>query len=124
VATENESVIIITRGEKVEFDIFLEKTTLPRPFDLTNFDLFKVVLPTSSGTPLVLTETINANGSIVEKITPDVLGHLKVTIFPEDSALLEPAFGQDIDLEWDNDASPNTKRKRLHKVLHVEDSLA
>jgi hypothetical protein len=36
---QNEDIIIVTQGEKAEFDIFLEKASCyPRPIDLTDFD--------------------------------------------------------------------------------------
>lgn len=118
----NDTVVVITVGEKAEFDIFLEKESFPRCVDLTTFDKFKVCLPTEEGTPLEITEIVNANGSIVAKISGGTYGQLKVTLGVVDTNLLKVEFGQDIDIEWDIDASPGPKRKRLHKALNVEDS--
>ncbi len=120
---QSDEIILVTKGEEAIFSIFLEKTTLPRPVDLTTFDEFKLCVISESGTPLELTETANANGSLIEKVAPDNLGQLRVTIKPADTLLLAVSFGQDIDIEWGIAASPTTpKRKRLHKILNVEDS--
>lgn len=119
----DEKIIIITQGEKAVFDIYLEKEYgFPRPVDLTNFDEFKCCIETESGV-LELTEVANANGSIIEKIAPDVLGHLRVTIFPLDTTNLKAGYSQNIDIQWDNSLSPGPKRKRLYKALNVESSL-
>lgn len=120
---ENEEIVIITQGEIATFDIFLEKASgLPRPIDLTNFDTFKVCLPLETGDFLVLTEVANANGSVVAKVSPDTNGQINVIVNSVDTALLKVGFGQDIDIEWDNSGTPNTKRKKLQKALNVEDS--
>jgi hypothetical protein len=122
-AEENEQVIIITKGEKAEFDIFLEKASgFPRPIDLTNFDKFKLCLETESGV-LEITEVANANGSSITKVSPDVLGQLKIVLGSADTINLREGFGQDMDIEWDNSVTPAPKRKRLHKSLNVEASL-
>lgn len=110
--------ITITQGEKAEFEIFL-KNENGRPLDLTGFDKFLVCLQTD-GTALSITETINANGSIVEKVAPDVLGILKVTVAPTDSDTLRLAELTDIGLELDNVATPNKKRLIIEKGLLVQ----
>lgn len=118
-----EDLIIITKGEHSVFDIYLEKESgFPRPIDLTNYDEFSLCIETETGV-LHLSEAANANGSLIEKIAPDVLGHLRVTIYPTDTLLLRQSFNQDIDIEWNNSASPAPKRKRLYKALNVEGSL-
>lgn len=116
----DEKIIIITRGEKAVFDIYVK--TLGRPFDLTNFNQFKLGLEKEDGSTLTITHTANANGSQIVKVSPDVLGHLQVTLGSVDTALLKVAFGQDMDLEL-NHTTPNPKRRRLHKSLNVENSL-
>lgn len=119
----NENIIIITQGEYAEFDIFLEKESgLPRPIDLTDYDLFTLCLPTESGDCLNISQTENANGSSVVKVSPDVLGQLHVTLGPVDSAALKCGFGQDMDLEWDISGEDKPKRKRLDKALNVSES--
>lgn len=118
-----EDLIIITQGEIANFDIFLEKASgFPRPIDLTNFDTFKVCLPLASGEYLVITQVANANGSVVSKVSPDTNGQLNVIVNSVDTALLKSGFAQDIDIEWDNAITPNTKRKKIQKVLNVETS--
>lgn len=122
-SSEDESLIIITQGEIANFDIFLEKASgFPRPIDLTNFDTFKVCLPLSNGEYLVLSEVANANGSVVSKVAPDTNGQINVIVNSVDTANLNPAFAQDIDIEWDNATTPNTKRKKIQKILNVETS--
>ena len=117
----DDQIIIITQGEKAEFDIFLEKeNAFPRSVDLTNFTKFAAHFP-GSASPVSITETPNANGSKIEKVSPDLLGQLKVTLEPADTALLNEGFGQDICIEWDTVAEDNPKRKRLHKALNVEE---
>lgn len=120
-SVNTETAVIITKGEKAEFDLFLEKKTLPRCFDLTNFDEFKLCFPTMSGTPLEITHVVNVNGSSVDKVAPDLLGQIKVILGTVDTLKLKADFAQDIDLEWDNSITPNPKRKRLHKILNVDD---
>lgn len=115
-----EKVIIITRGEKAIFDIYL--LNVGRPFDLTNFNQFKLGLEKEDGTVLTITHTANGNGSQIEKQSPDAVGHLKVTLGAVDTKLLKVGFGQDMDLEL-NHTTPNPKRRRLHKQLNVEDSI-
>jgi hypothetical protein len=118
----DDELIIITRGEKATFDIFLEKkNSFPRPVDLTNFDAFKVCLPLDAGGFLEITDTVNANGSIVTQTGSPLLGQLNVVVGSADSLLLKGGFGQDIDVEWDNVATPNPKRKRINKALNVEE---
>jgi hypothetical protein len=118
----NEDIIIVTHGEKAEFSLFLEKNTLPRPYDLTNFDKFKATFLKSDETYLTITETDNANGSSIKKVSPDVLGQLDVILGPDDATALMPEYNLDIDLEWDKASTPNKKRKRVHKILNVEES--
>jgi len=114
---------VITRGEKAEFDIFLENETFPRSKDITAFDKFKACFPTEGGTPLVITEVTNANGSSITKVDGGTYGQLKVVLGPQDSLLLKVDPAQDIDIEWDIAASPAPKRKRLSRDLNVEDSI-
>ena len=118
----DETALIITRGERAEFDIFLEKKTLPRSMDLSGFDKFKVCFD-GDIEPFTISEIANANGSIVTPIAGGIYGQLKVTLEPADTLKLKAQFGQDLDIECDNAATPNPKRKRLKKVLHVEDSI-
>ena len=122
-----DDVIVITRGEKAVINIFLEKPdSFPRPVDLTDFDEFEACfLNTISGDPLVVTHVANANGSIIEKVSPDVLGQLKVTLEPTDTLLFEASdVTQDIDIQWNNSITPNKKRKRLYKVIMIDDYCA
>jgi hypothetical protein len=120
---ESEERIIITQGEIATFDIFLEKKSgFPRPIDLTNFDTFKVCLPLTSGDFLTLTEVANANGSVVAKVSPDTNGQINVIVNSVDTLLLNPGFAQDIDIEWDNSITPNTKRKKIEKALNIVES--
>ena len=117
--SDEEKVIIVTKGEDATFDIFLVNTQ-NRPVDLTTFTSFKFCVEGEIST-IELTEVPNANGSKIEKVAPDVLGHLRVTLDQVDSALLRDGFGQDVDIEWGDGTT--RKRKRLYKVLNVEPSL-
>lgn len=115
-----EQIIVITTGEDAEFDIYLTNTQ-GRPIDLTAYDEFKFCVPTDAGI-LTLTNVANANGSIIEKVAPDVLGHLKVTIDRLDTANLSQVYGQDFDIEW-GITGGDRKRKKVAKALNVEGSL-
>ena len=117
-----EQIIIVTRGEKAEFDIFLEKeNAFPRPVDLTNYEKFAAHFIKEDGDCLSVTEVANANGSSIQKVSPDLLGQLKVILGPNDTSFLKVGYAQDIDIEWDTAAEDSPKRKRLHKALNVED---
>ena len=117
-----DKVIVVTKGEKAEFDIFLVDKDA-RPVDLTGFDKFRWAVEADSGQPLQITQVANVNGSSIVLVAPAVLGHLKVTLGKVDTALLKASFGQDMDIEWDVTATPAPKRKRIHKGLNVEDSI-
>ena len=110
--------IVITQGEKAEFDIFL-KNENGRPFDLTAFNTFKVVLD-KDGTNLTLTQVANGNGSVVAKISPDVLGNLRVTVGPTDSNTLKLGELTNLGIELDNSSTPNKKRLIIEKGLLVQ----
>lgn len=118
-ADENDEVIIITKGEDATFDIFLVNQA-GRPVDLTTFTEFKFCVEGDAAT-IELSETPNANGSVVDKVAPDVLGQIRVTLDQVDTALLREGFSQDIDLEWGDGTT--RKRKRIHKGLNVEGSI-
>lgn len=117
---EVKEKIIITKGEKAVFSVYLMSNG--RPFDLTSFDEFKICIDGDADV-IEVSQTANAAGSVVEKVSPDVLGHLKVTLFPVDTLNLREGFGQDADIEIDNSSSPAPKRRRLHKALNVQGSL-
>lgn len=120
---EEKKALFITRGEKAIFDIFLEKKDgLPRPVDLTNFDTFAASFPLETGSYLIITQVPNAAGSVIDKVSPDVLGQIKITLGPDDTQLLRTRLSQDLDIEWDNSVTPNTRRKRLTNILSIEDS--
>jgi len=119
--TINDTVII-TQGEKAEFDMFLERpNTLPRPYPLTNFTKFKLCLPKTDGNWLEITEVANANGSQIDKTGDDVSGQLHVIVGKVDTALLQSGYQQDVCLSWDNAGETNTKKKNLKKFLNVEE---
>lgn len=121
--SSEKRTLFITRGEKAVFDIFLEKKDgLPRPVDLTNFDKFSASLALESGGYLQISEVANAAGSVINKVSPDVLGQINVTIGAADTQLLLARLSQDLDIEWDNASVANPRRKRITNILSVEDS--
>jgi len=110
--------IVITQGEKAEFDVFL-KNENGRPFDLTSFNTFKVCLDTG-GVSLTVTQVANGNGSVVSKVSPDVLGNLRVVVGPVDCETLKVGDLTDIGIELDNSVTPNKKRLIIEKGLLVK----
>ena len=120
---KNETSTTVTQGEKMVIDLFLEDPTkLPRNVDLTLFTKYKVCLDKiAQGETLDLTETSNPNGSFVNKVAPDVLGHVQIVVFPVDAALIASGFGQDIRLERNNAGSTNLKRDVFFKALNVNE---
>lgn len=110
--------IVITQGEKAEFDVFL-KNENGRPFDLTAFNTFIVCLH-KDGATLSITQAANVNGSVVSKIAPDVLGNLRVVVGPVDSESLKVGDLTDIGIELDNSVTPNKKRLIIEKGLLVQ----
>ena len=118
-----DNVNIVTQGEKAEFPIYLDNRLDGRPFDLTNFDEFTLKLPLVSGSNdyLSITQSANANGSSVVKTTPNECGRLDVTLGAADTQNLNPEFNQDMFLELNNSGTPNPKRIKLERALHVND---
>lgn len=88
-------------------------------YDLTNFDEFKVCLPTNNG-HLDITETINANGSIVVVTGPPAQGDLEVTLSYLDSVSLKVGERLNIGLLLDNSVTPNPQPLVAEGVLNVK----
>lgn len=118
-----KQVTVINKGEEAEFDVFLENETFPRSMDITSFDAFKACFITDSGTPLVVTQIANLNGSSITKVDGGTYGQLKVVLGPLDSALLKAGPGEDLEIVRDVIASPAPKHERLHRVLNIEESI-
>lgn len=112
--------IEITQGENAEFDIKLRDGG-GDPFNLTDFDQFKICFPSITTSSLEVSEVSNAAGSFIEISGNPVLGVLKVEIKFADTANLKIGSGQDIVLQLNNSATPNPKKKRFERVLRVED---
>lgn len=114
--------VTIDRGEDKPFSIFLLDAS-GRPYDLTSYDKFSLALPsTAEGEPLLLTETANGNGSIVNKATPNVLGKIDVVINRLDTANLKPGFGLDCYLQIENSGASVRKRVKIPALLDVEET--
>ena len=114
----------IIKGEIAIIDLFLEKPEgqLPRCFPLDNFDKFKVCLPLASEQKLIITEVENVNLSKLEKIAPDAVGHLKLTVGKADTLLLKAIFAEDLDGILDNSAGTLTKGFSFPKFLTIKDN--
>lgn len=91
------------------------------PIDLTTYDKFLVCLTQSDGTTLQITESANANGSVVNTVGDPILGKLSVLIKAADSELLRVGARQTVYVEWDITASPDPQRAKVENALEVED---
>lgn len=114
-------MITITVGEKAQFEIKL-RDIYGDPYDLSGFDKFKVCIPVGQGSGLTVSETPNANGSVVAKITGKTYQGLNVTLAAADTTGLEVEDRLYIDIELDNAGTPNPKRQRFKNALNVDDS--
>ena len=116
------SQIRINRGEQKAFEIHLRKEN-GDPFDLTLYDKFKVAIPKGQGSALVVTQTANANGSVVAISGSPLLGVLVVTIKKPDTLALVAGDRLNIDMEIDITATPAPRRERFQDSLAIIDSL-
>lgn len=115
--------ISFVQGAKVVIDLYLEnKTELPRPIDLTDFDEFEICFPTS-GNPLVITHDLGANDSEIVKVAPDELGHLRLTISSVDSATVSAGDSQSFQVSRNNSLTPNKQIILMKNSLNVEEKL-
>lgn len=115
--------VTIISGEKAVFTLKF-RDVCNDPVDLTIYDKFTICFATdTSGSPLIITEAANANGSVVAISGNAVLGQLKVTLGPVDTAMLKVGAKQDIAVELDIVATPCPLRKNLKDLLVVESSI-
>ena len=87
----------IVKGEKKEFIIVISTSEGIR-FDLTDYDQYKVCLPTPTGS-LELTETPNSEGSVVSLNGSADKGELLALVNPSDSGNLRVGKNQELNLE-------------------------
>jgi hypothetical protein len=114
-----DEVIEGVQGGKLEFEIALVDEN-SRPVDTTVYDLYKICIKRTATTRLEVSQTANANGSIMTRIGSPVTGVFKVLINPADTLLLNVAERQEIDLELKESATPtNTVRVVFHDRLTV-----
>lgn len=107
---------------KGEFKTFAIKLTDQNgdPFDLTNYDLYKVCIAITSG-EVSVSETPLASGSVVTVTGDPVLGTLEVKMQPDETSQLVAGSRQTIDVEVDKSLTPSPRRSRIKEVLTVED---
>jgi len=108
----------ITRGENKTFTITIRDQD-GDPFDLTNFDQYKVCLPLTA-THLDITEIANANGSVTTLLGSAVLGKIQVYVNYVDTALLKIGERQDIGVLLNNSTTPNPRGQTNTGVLNVK----
>lgn len=110
----------LVQGENAEFTIKL-RDSVGDPFDLTNFNKFKICLPGLNG-KIEISEVANANLSIAAITGDDILGKILVTLKAADTLLLSIGERQDIGLIIDNAGTPNPRAKNFDGSLSVEAS--
>ena len=110
-------MINITKGETKVFTVKVRDQN-GDPFDLTNFDKFKVCLPNIAGTQDV-TEVASANGSVTAISGSPLLGKIQVTLNYLDTTNLSEGTGQNIGLVVDNAMTPNPRPKNTDGALNV-----
>jgi len=110
-------MVVITQGENKIIYVTIRGND-GKPFDLTGFTKYKVALPTATGS-LVVSETVNDNGSIVELSGNALLGTLKVTLNYVDTATLRVGTAQNIGVKIDNNSDSNPKSELAEKILTV-----
>jgi len=117
----SDGYVLITRGEKVSYLIRLRDES-GDPVDLNAYDEFKVCHEGDDGSAVVASQTAVGDTVVVVDGDP-LIGRLKVTLSEASTALLKVDELQDIDIELDNSGSPGARRRRLKRVLTVEDSI-
>ena len=116
-------MINIDKGEKKVFEIDLRLKN-GRPFNLTGYDKLKVgFLKDGETEKLQISQTVNANGSVVAILGNEILGILEITVGAADSALLTPKERLAIDIEIDKAATPGPLRERFLDALNIVDSV-
>ena len=117
-----QSQVNINRGSDKQFNIKLFDQD-GNPFNLTNYVQFQICIKISASNTLTISETANANGSTVDKDTPNELGRLLVDIKAADVATLRVMEGQDIDLKIAKAAGAEPRTFHFNNVLNVFDNL-
>ena len=115
-------MIEIVQGEHVSVDLYLEReNAFPRPVDLTDFDEFSICLEQTDGAKLEITQDLNANDSLIEKISPDTNGHLRLTLDTLDSVNLRSGT-HSYSVVRNNSNIPNKKIINVYNGVKVEES--
>ena len=110
--------VTIIKGELKTFAIKLTDQDA-NPFDLTNYDLYRVCIAIPSG-EVSISETALPSGSVVVIVGDPILGTLEVKMQPAETSLLQTGTRQTIDVEVDRSADPGPRRSRIKEVLTVE----
>ena len=114
-------MLTITIGEKFTGELKLRDVD-GDPFDMSPYDKFKVCIPTGGGGGLVISETQNANGSVLSKITGKTYQGLNIVIGKDDSKGLTEYDRTYIDVELDNAGGTITKRQRIDNAVVIDGS--
>ena len=117
-ATKNG--VRIVQGENATFDIKLRDCD-GDPFDISGFDLYKVCLTNADNSILEVSETVNANGSVVT--APAGLATiLRVAVNSADTAGLKIGDRLPVGVVLDNSGTPNPRARKFENALVVEAS--
>jgi len=104
----------ISQGETVTFDVDIRQSN-GRPFDITGFDKFKICFA-----GLEITETVNANGSIVTIGGVDGRDGI-LTVLAKAAETKDLTPDERIPLDWEIDvaATPDPIRKRIPDAINI-----